>query len=109
MKKKIVAVLLAALACACVWFAVHATKNIAYAWLCAVICAIGAAVQWRSGCGKNKKNAIMKQQKSQMAPQPTPQPEKPQYAFVRFKVAGTTFDSDGVSRQAPNYTGLKSK
>lgn len=99
MKKKVLAVLLSALACVCVWLAVHATKNAAYAWAGAAACAIGAALQWRGRCGKNKKNAMIEQPKPQPVSQPMPQPEKPQYTFVRFKVAGTGFDSDGVSRQ----------
>lgn len=42
MKKKVLAVLLIALACLCVWLALRSTKNAGIAWAGVIACAAGA-------------------------------------------------------------------
>lgn len=47
MKRKAVALIFAALACACAWLAANATQNAAFAWLLAVACAALAWLIWK--------------------------------------------------------------
>ena len=84
MKKKVIALILVALACVSIWLAINATQNAALAWCLALVCIVLAVLMW-----KGKKQAPKEQ------PQATPV-----YSFVNFNLSGVTYPNDeGVSRQ----------
>ena len=84
MKKKVIALILVALACVSIWLAINAAQNAALAWCLALVCIVLAVLMW-----KGKKQAPKEQ------PQATPV-----YSFVNFNLSGVTYPNDeGVSRQ----------
>lgn len=75
----------------CAWLGMNATQNAVLAWAGAVVFLICFIRIMRKGVPKHAADID--------GDEPTSAPASPRYKFVTFNVAGTTFDTEGVSRQ----------